>query len=75
MSIILTKPLKFECTSCEKIYLHGLKQEQHNYPHCPHCHKAGLLLGLAEAEDFLRHPVDFATSYFKQTWHMLNKAH
>lgn len=75
MSILLTKPLKFECTHCDKIYLHNLEHEQPKYPHCPNCQHAGLLLGVAETEDLVRHPVEFATSYVKQTWHMLSKAY
>ncbi|ANF81678.1 hypothetical protein A3K93_05430 [Acinetobacter sp. NCu2D-2] len=75
MSIQLTKPLKFECTDCDKIYLNGFTQEEHHYPNCPHCQKAGLLLGTAEVQDLVRYPLDYATSYFKQTLHMLSKAH
>jgi hypothetical protein len=32
-----------------------------------------LLLGLAEKEDFLQHPLIFVSSYIKQTWHKLSK--
>lgn len=73
MSVFPSRPMKFECKHCDKIYLHQYKHEQHRYPHCPHCRHAGLLLGLAEKEDLIRLPLDYASSYVKQTWHRLSK--
>jgi hypothetical protein len=73
MSLLLSMPMKFECHHCKQYYLHPYKPENLQYPACPCCHKNGLLLGLAETEDFLQHPFIFLTTYIKQTWHRLNK--
>lgn len=75
MSVMPSKSLKFECTPCNKIYLQHYKHQQYRDLHCPSCHQAGLLLGLVEAKDFLRHPIKFASSYVKQTLHKRGKAH
>lgn len=58
-------PMKFECTHCNQVYLHAYQQDDHHYPTCPECHKAGLLLGMTETEDFLRHPIVLISSYFR----------
>ena len=75
MSLLTSKSLKFACHHCDKIYLQHYQDQQHRYPHCPDCQQAGLLLGVAEAGDLLRHPFEFASSYIKQTWHKLGKSH
>lgn len=75
MSVLPSSSLKFECKHCDKIYLHHYANAQHRYPHCPDCKQAGLLLGRAEKEDLLRYPFEFASSYVKQTLHMLGKQH
>jgi hypothetical protein len=32
-----------------------------------------MLLGLAEKEDLIRLPLDYASAYVKQTWHRLSR--
>lgn len=75
MSLLQSKPLKFKCQPCNKVYLHYYKPKQRQYPHCPSCKQAGSLLGSIEAEDLLRHPVEFVTSYIKQTLYKPGKSH
>lgn len=75
MPILFSKPMKFECTHCDKTYLAHYRAEQPQYPHRPHCHQAGLLLGLAEIEDFIRLPFEYASAFVKQTWHKRGKSH
>lgn len=73
MSLFITMPMKFECPHCQQYYLQLYQQENHHYPACPVCHQNGLLLGLAEKQDFLQHPFIFVSSYIRQTWHKLSK--
>lgn len=75
MSYLLKMPMKFECTYCNHCYVHHYQYEDHHYPTCPDCQKAGLLMGVAEMGDVLHHPMIFASSYLKETWHMLSKRH
>ncbi|CAB1212536.1 hypothetical protein SFB21_1116 [Acinetobacter bouvetii] len=73
MSLLMSMPMKFECHHCKQYYLHLYQPEDHHYPSCPDCHQNGILLGLAEKEDFLQHPLIFLSSYLKQSWHKLSK--
>lgn len=73
MSLFMPMPMKFECHQCQQCYVHLYQQENHHYPACPSCHSNGLLLGIAEPEDFLQHPLIFLSSYLKQIWHKLSK--
>ncbi|AVH13923.1 hypothetical protein ABFP25_06490 [Acinetobacter indicus] len=77
MSILAQLPMKFECRQCNKLYLHQYQQEKRHYPHCPSCQKAGLLLGIAELQDLIKHPLIFAASFikFKPSSHKLNTSH
>lgn len=75
MSVIASRSLKFECKHCDKIYLHHYAHSQYRYPHCPDCKQAGLLLGRVEKGDVLRNPLEFASSYVRQTLHKLGKSH
>ena len=75
MAVIPSSSLKFECKHCDKIYLHHYAHAQYRYPHCPDCKQAGLLLGRVEKEDLLRYPLEFASSYVRQTLHKLGKQH
>ena len=73
MSLFIPMPMKFECHHCRQCYIHLYQQEDHHYPACPACHNNGLLMGIAEPEDFLQHPIMFISGYLKQTWHKLSK--
>ena len=74
MSITAPLPLKFECGTCHKIYMH-LDQYAtfRDYPCCPHCAVRGRLLGSADPIDLLKHPKSFVKSYFNVTLQMLGK--
>ena len=75
MSYLLQMPMKFECGHCHQMYLHTYQYTDHHCPECPTCRDQGLLMGVAEWDDLLQHPIVFAKSYLRQTWHMLNKPH
>ncbi|KAB0653527.1 hypothetical protein D9M71_05270 [compost metagenome] len=74
MPVASKMPIKFECTNCNKIYMHPYRIDALAfYPDCPDCKKAGLLLGTAEITDFIKYPSTFAKNLFKQISHNLNK--
>jgi len=73
MFLFIPMPMKFECHHCHQSYIQLYHPEDHHYPACPVCHNNGLLMGIAEPEDFLQHPFIFLASYLKQTWHTLDK--
>lgn len=62
---IALMPLKFECSACQHQYYQHYKDSELHYPNCPHCHKNGLLMGIAEPDDLLKHPYDLVCSIFK----------
>lgn len=65
MPTVSNMPIKFECHHCQKIYMQKYSAEALvNYPHCPDCDTAGMLLGSVETEDILKHPVTFIKSFF-----------
>ena len=74
MSVTAKMPMKFKCTTCNKIYMYPYTM--HNmtsYPACPTCKKDGLLLGTADKRDLIKHPKTFVQTLFKQLSHTLSK--
>ena len=62
-------PIKFECPSCQTVYMHKYSPDAilTSYPTCPDCQQPGQLQGTIEMQDLFKHPVVLANYYWKDT--------
>ena len=66
-NLIQRLPIKFSCAHCQRIYLHPLQHKAQPYPHCSRCDQPVQILGLIEAEDISKYPVQFVKALIKST--------
>ena len=64
--------VKFECKQCDKIYLRMMKAQNTCYPNCSQCQKPVQVLGLIEAEDCTKYPIQLLKAVFTTPWHKLS---
>ncbi|QQN40657.1 hypothetical protein JFY49_07095 [Acinetobacter sp. CS-2] len=62
-------PIKFECRSCQTVYMQKYSADAilTSYPKCPHCQQPGQLQGTIEMQDLFKHPIIMANYYWKDT--------
>lgn len=61
-------PMKFNCTSCNTVYIQRYFSDMlHSYPNCPTCQKPGQLQGTIEKQDLWKHPVAIGKCYLENT--------
>lgn len=75
LAINRTLALKFHCQHCDQITFNLFHQHDHTSLDCQKCQHPLQILGLVEAQDIGKHPLQIAKALFKAPWQKLSTSH
>ena len=75
LAINRTLALKLRCAHCNQVTFNLFHSHEHSALECDKCQHSLQVLGLVEAQDISKYPLQMAKALFKTPWQKLNTLH